>query len=585
MRSERATILMVDDRPENLLALEAVLDPLALDVVKASSGEEALRSLMRHECALILMDVEMPGMDGFETAACIKQRERTRDVPIIFLTARQAEASQVFRGYHAGAVDYLTKPFDALVLRAKVSVFIDLHNAKRDAERLAHRASHDAMTGLPNRVVFMDRLEAALARMRRRPMRVAVLFFDLDGFKLVNDTLGHEAGDELLRSVAERLRALVRPSDAVARFGGDEFTVMAEVGDERDVVEIAERIAAAIGTPYHLEAGEAFVSASIGAALASSYEDEPEELVREADAAMYRAKQHGGARHELFDSGMRRRALMRLETETALRRALERKELRVVYQPEVELSTGAVVGVEALLRWEHPEHGLMRPGDFLPLVEQTPLMGRITNFVLDEALSESGRWQVARPGLPPLPVAVNISARQLRRSDLLPSVTRALGRWETAPGLLRLELSEASIADDQRFQVAPLEELKATGVQLALDDFGTGMSSLGSLRDLPLDVVKIDNSVVESIGTVEGASELAGALVKVCHALSLTAVAEGVESPEQATVLRALGYDRALGNYFSAPLSGTEALDLLTGHGSLPLPHRQLTAVAGARVA
>ncbi len=287
-----AKILMVDDRPEDLAALEALLAPLGHGLVQAHSGEEALGQLLRHEFALILLDVQMPGMDGFETAAHIKQRARTCHIPIIFVTAFDEDSQEALRGYTVGAVDYVSKPFHPTVLRSKVSVFLDLHRLRREAEELAHRALHDALTELPNRVLLADRLELALARLRRRPTRLAVTFIDLDGFKQVNDRWGHEIGDRVLKVVAERLRRVVRPSDTLARFGGDEFTVLSEdLADERAATEIADRLARAVGEPVPLGNGsDVHLRASIGVAFATGPDDSPETLIREADFAMYRAK-------------------------------------------------------------------------------------------------------------------------------------------------------------------------------------------------------------------------------------------------------------------------------------------------------
>ena len=289
-----ANILLVDDRPANLEALEAVLEPLGQNLVKATSGEEALRCLLMDEFALILIDVEMPGMDGFETAGRIKERARTRHVPIIFLTAEMNDASQAIRGYNVGAVDYLFKPFDSMVLRSKVAVFLDLWRLRREAEELAHRALHDVLTGLPNRVLFADRLQQAMSELPRRGGTVAVSFLDLDGFKDVNDRHGHEVGDHVLVAVARRLSGAVRPSDTVARLGGDEFVVLSEgLGGEADATDVAARLSATIREPLYLDGGTTVhLGASIGIALTSDPHESSERIIRRADAAMYRGKQH-----------------------------------------------------------------------------------------------------------------------------------------------------------------------------------------------------------------------------------------------------------------------------------------------------
>jgi diguanylate cyclase (GGDEF)-like protein len=571
--ADRAAILLVDDHPENLLALEAVLEPLGQRLIRAASGQEALRAVLREDLALILMDVEMPGMDGFETATQIKRRERSRQIPIIFLTAARPEQPEAFRGYEVGAVDYLPKPFAPAVLRSKVQVFVELHEARREAELMARRAAHDPLTGLPNRVVFMDRLAATLAGMQRRPIRMAVLFFDLDGFKLVNDTLGHEAGDQLLQQVAERLLGLLRPSDAVARFGGDEFTVLAEVDEERDVEVIAERIAAVIAAPFRLDAGDAFVSTSIGIALACEPGQDPETLVREADAAMYRAKHRGGARHEIFDGEMRRRALERITTESALRKALDHGELQLVYRPEVELATGSMVAIQALLHWDHPEQGLLRPPEFLSGTEHSQLMRQIASWALGAALGELERWNALLAGASPVTLAFEVPARQLGGRDSVPWLLGMLAARGADPNRLRLDISDSAVLDQRRFRTASLDELRTHGIGLALNDFGVGCPSLARLRDLPLEAVKLDASLIQSEVSGDGRPSLLAAMVDLAHALELRTVVMGVETAEQAQRISALGADRAHGTFYATPLSGPALAELLeAGAGSLPAP-------------
>ncbi len=572
MIREAARILMVDDRPENLLALEAVLEPLGHDLVRASSGPEALKQLLHGDFAVILMDVEMPGMDGFETAARIKQREKTRHIPIVFVTARSADSQQMFRGYEAGAVDYLFKPFDSKILCSKIQVFADLFHLKRDAELLAHRAVHDPLTGLPNRILLMDRLAVALAQVERRTSQVAVVFVDLDGFKLVNDTRGHEAGDELLMEAATRLVHVVRPADTVARFGGDEFAIVAEVADEADALVIAERLAATLSTPFELRSGEAFVSASVGIALARGDEDNPETLVREADAAMYRAKQRGGAGHDLYDASMRERAARRLDTEMALREALERQELRLFYQPMVDLRTGALAGLEALIRWDHPERGLMEPAEFLALAEETWLIVPIGKWVLEEALRQGAQWR-AQTGGHMVPISVNVSGRQVTRPHFAATVAAALAATDTEPGMLSLEVTESAVGD-ARTTLHTLSRLREGGVRLSLDDFGTGVAPLSALTQYPVDTLKVDRSLVDGVYQRSRDSSIVAAILGLGYGLGLAAVAEGIERAEQVAALRALGCQVGQGNYFARALPAEDIIEFLAAEGGEPFAHR-----------
>ena len=573
MSESPARILLVDDRPENLLALESILEPLGQQLVSAASGEDALKCLLKQEFALILLDVRMPGLDGVQTAEHIRARERTSHVPIIFMTANDSHEEDALRGYAAGAVDYILKPFHPDILRAKIGVFIDLHELRLQAETLAHRALHDSLTGLPNRVLFVDRLEMTLARVERRAAQVAVLFIDLDGFKLVNDRLGHEAGDELLREVARRLSQAVRPSDSVARFGGDEFTVLVEgYASEAQVLMIAERIRAALDEPFDLAVrGAATIGSSIGIAVASGPGADPEALIREADAAMYRAKRAGGGRQELYDADMRRRASERLRTESALHEAIERREFRVFYQPKVELASGRIHGVEALVRWQHPERGLLGPGEFIPLAEETSLVVPLGAWVLSEALRQAGAWRASHPAARDLLMSINLSARQLARNDLCEAVSDALVVAGADPSLLCLEITESVAMEEADDTIASLIQLRGLGIRLAIDDFGSGYSSLSYLRSFPVDILKIDRSFVRGLGDDRRNNSIAGAIVSLAHALELTAIAEGIETVEQLEELRLLGCDMGQGFLFARP-QAPEVLEELIAAGSVPEP-------------
>jgi diguanylate cyclase (GGDEF)-like protein len=560
----RVNILLVDDRPENLLALEAVLEPLGQNLIKASSGEEALKRLLSDDFAVILLDVQMPGLDGFETAELIKAREKTRHIPIIFLTAISKDPHHALRGYSVGAVDYIFKPFDPEVLRSKVGVFIDLYNLKYKAELMAHRALHDGLTGLPNRALFRDRLEMALKRIRRRAGKVAVLFLDLDGFKLVNDGLGHDAGDQLLVQVAKRLTKVLRPSDTVARFAGDEFTILSEgILNDGDVGEIAERISAALTEPYVLGRDEISISASIGIAVADGPEDNPDELMRDADAAMYRAKEGGRSRHETFDGSVNARAAKRLELENALHRAWERREFVLQYQPTVKLETGRIVGVEALIRWCHPDRGMLAPAEFIPSAEQNGLIVPVGGWALEEACRQAADWKDAGPEAAALTIAVNLSAHQLAQPDLVDRLAEILAKTGADPSRLCLEITESVVMEDAESIITSLNDLKALGVSLAIDDFGTGYSSLSYLKRFPMDILKIDRSFVDGLGRDPQSSSIAEAIVSLSHVLGLTATAEGVETAAQLEDLRSLGCDFAQGFYFAPPLDPDDVLKML----------------------
>ncbi len=424
----------------------------------------------------------------------------------------------------------------------------------------------DPLTALPSRVLFLSRLDAALERMqRRRGQQVAVLFLDLDRFKVINDSLGHSAGDELIVAVADRLRHALRRHETIARFGGDEFAILCEdVDDEQDAIAIAERLLKSFSLPFALAHGEAVSAASIGIAVAADPAQDGEDLVRDADAAMYRAKQSGGGRCMLFDEVTRQRALDRLHTENALRGAIERGELRVYFQPEVSIKTSAIVGLEALVRWEHPERGLVLPGEFIPLAEETGLIIPIGRWVLLESCRHAKRWQDQRAVGDPLGVKVNVSARQLMQSGFPGTVAEVLEATGMDPTLLCLEVTESVLLEDPESTSETLKALKALGVTVAVDDFGTGYSSLEYLRRFPVDCVKIDRSFVRGLPNSSDDVAIVNAVIELGHALNLSVTAEGVETDEQLDKLQLAGCDTAQGFLFSRPVEPA-VIDTLLG--------------------
>ncbi|MGE5672599.1 MAG: EAL domain-containing protein, partial [Mycobacterium leprae] len=430
----------------------------------------------------------------------------------------------------------------------------DVTERKQFEEQLAHQAFHDALTDLPNRSLLWSRLEHALRRGERRQEQVAVLFLDLDDFKVVNDSLGHDAGDQLLIQFSHRLGECCRAEGTIARMGGDEFAILLESdGGRTEAIAVVQRIAAALRPPFMVGGHEVFISASTGIVLASAgqYQD-PGALLRDADAAMYRAKAKGQGRYELFDPGMNQEDLERLELETDLRHAVERNELRLYFQPIVSLVDGAVEGLEALVRWHHPERGLLEPGQFIPLAEETGLIIAVGRWVLEAACRQLTEWQ-QRYQLPdPFYVSVNISARQLQQSDMVERVRSQLEATGLAPERLLLEITESVIVHETAHSLAVLAAIKALGVRLAVDDFGTGYSSLSYVKRLPIDVLKIDRSFVSGLDSTDEA--ILRAIAAVGRALHLGLIAEGVETAEQAQRLLALGCKHGQGFYYYRPL-------------------------------
>jgi diguanylate cyclase (GGDEF)-like protein/PAS domain S-box-containing protein len=477
--------------------------------------------------------------------------------------ARLRHADGDWRWFEVGLSNHL----DDENVRGLVGNMRDITERRRFQEALHFQAYHDSLTSLHNRDAFLERLEDALRRARVERHVVGVLFLDVDRFKLVNDSLGHSVGDELLIDVAARVRDCLRPGDFVARFGGDEFTVLVDgLHDGSGAVAVAERITGAFRQPMQVSGRELFVSTSIGIAVAQNGDAEPGDLLRHADLAMYLAKDRGRSRWELFDAGSEPHVTERLELEGDLWRALESGELVVHFQPEVELDTGIVSSVEALVRWQHPRRGLLMPGDFVPVAEESSLIVAIDRYVLGVACAWARRWRDERGE--PLIVGVNLSPRFMRQPDAVGAIRAMVEGSGCSPRSLRLEITERTALTDVETTVLQLHQLRALGIGVAIDDFGTGYSSLGYLKRLPVDVVKLDRTFVEGTDRHDADVAIAQAVITMGHALGMRVVAEGVERAEQALRLRAIGCDGAQGWHWS-PAVNPEAV---VGIASQPFP-------------
>ena len=443
---------------------------------------------------------------------------------------------------------------DVSFMQAIANVLANAIERRRNEERTQHEALHDPLTGLPNRNLFLDRIQQSLSVATRRQTTVAVLFLDLDQFKLVNDSLGHAAGDELLAAVAPRIEQALRPGDTVARFGGDEFAVLAEdIGNERGATRIAERIAEALSHPFILREREHFVSASVGIAIGEGQEP-AEALIRDADAALYRAKERGRGGYEIFDEIMRSRVIEHMQVENDLRRAIQREELELHYQPVIKLGDGSIVALEALLRWNHPDRGLIGPIGFIPVAEESRLIVPIGRWVIEQACRQAAAWQQLHPDSAPISVAVNLSGRQIADPDLLSHIEGSVRANRIDPSSLWLELTETTLLDDTAFVERTLESLEHLGVRLVLDDFGVGFSSFGYLKRLPLSMIKLDRTFVENLAEGSHDAAIIRAVNEMADTIGIGVVAEGVKTEQQVRMARALGCGFAQGFHFSEPV-------------------------------
>ncbi len=694
-RNTPLVMVVDDDQAVRLLARET-LENSGFVVRDAENGEQALEEFEVHVPDIVLLDVMMPGIDGFSVCSAIRRTSCGRDTPVLMMTGLDDLAS-IDSAYEAGATDFITKPINWHILGYRVSYMLrasgaleqlreskaglahaqslahigswewdlatgeircseevysiccidrnkqggnpildavhhqdrafvqnsiddavarrspfsfdyrillegsertlhaelvtvldevgepvcltgtiqDITERKHAEEQIRLLAYYDALTGLPNRRFFLQQLEQALVFANRNDRMLAVLFLDLDRFKLVNDTLGHGVGDRLLQDVADRLLRCVRRSDCLARadeecppslvsrLGGDEFTIMlSDIEHFQDVAKVARRILEAVSVPYSLEGQEVFVSTSIGISLYPFDASTASDLIRNADGAMYQAKEQGRNGYQIYDESMNAKALERIILESQLHKALKEEEFTIHYQPQVCSSSGEVVGIEALVRWNSKELGMVEPCRFLPLAEEIGLVIQIDQWVMRQACRQYKLWQ--KQGLPPVTLAINISGQQFMKNELLETVTGILKESGVDPGLLELELTEGVLMAHTEKTIKTLQALKGMGVRLAIDDFGTGFSSLSYLKRFPLDVLKIDRTFIKDITSDPDDAAITVATIEMAHTLKLQVIAEGVETQPQLDFLTRNGCDLYQGYLFSRPVPPEEITRLFT---------------------
>ena len=597
---KKKDILIIDDMADNLRVLSSVLTREGYNVRKALNWQMALTATQTVLPDLILLDIMMPEVDGYEICQTFKAWELTADIPVIFISALDGVFDKV-KAFKVGGVDYITKPFEFQEVLVRVQNQLALRSARLEILKLnvelEHRvkqrtgelektlqklqeeinsrqklqsqlldiALHDSLTGLPNRVLFIRRLENALNRAKQESSyQFALLFLDCDRFKVINDSLGHLVGDELLIAIAHRLQACLIPIHTLARLGGDEFGILLEnITDINMAIQVAERILQQLALAFKLSRYEVFMNASIGISWGNKDYDRPEYLLRDADTAMYRAKAQGRAKYHVFNPAMHQEAIQLLELENDLRRAVERQEFLVYYQPIVSLTTGRISGFEALVRWQHPIRGLVSPIEFIPVAEETGLINAINTWVLQSACHQLSIWQHHPVTPEPLTMSVNLSARLFLQPNLVEQIDRIISENKINSTYLELEVTESVIMENTNAIKIILEQLKQRKIKLIMDDFGTGYSSLSYLHSFPLNALKIDKSFVKRMQENKENMGLVPAMIGIANSMGMSAIAEGVETQEQLAQLRSLNCNFAQGYLFSQPIEQQLVIKLL----------------------
>jgi len=593
------SILIVDDEAHNFDVIQSILGSQNYELQYASSGQEALESLEIMSLDLILLDVMMPDRDGIETCLLIKANPLGRSIPIIMVTALTAKVD-LARCLEAGADDFISKPVSGLELRARVhsmlrikqqyeqlqqcfqreaileqekrellenqnlelekQVKIRTASLKATAELITYNSLHDPLTNLPNRRMLLDRLNITISQARNLPVyQYAVLFLDLDRFNIINDSLGHLVGDQVLIEVAEKLKTILEEVYLISRFGGDEFVILLEyISGIEEAIKIAESILKEFQIPVIANDYEIFTNVSIGIVLGTSNYTEASDLLRDADIAMYKAKGNGRNCYQVFDTKMHNQVLNRLSLETDLYKALEYNEFEVYYQPIFDLAENRVIGFESLIRWNSPVRGFVSPVEFIPIAEETGLIVRLDNWMFCTACEQLSQWKNQYPDRFPLKLSLNLSAQDLRKVSLLTDIDLLLAKTGLEGNYLTLEITESMLIDDINKTIRLLSELKKRNIQISIDDFGTGYSSLNYLCRLPADYLKIDRSFVTQMKARNRDYQVVSSIIALSNQLGFKVVAEGIETEAQLESLKQLGCEYGQGYLFSNPLSGAE---------------------------
>ncbi|PZU95425.1 MAG: GGDEF domain-containing response regulator [Pseudanabaena sp.] len=560
------TILVIEDVQALREEIAETLIYEGFDVLEAENGLVGVQIAKTYLPNLIICDIAMPELDGYGTIQALRQEPSTSMIPFIFLTAL-TERGDMRQAMQLGADDYLTKPFTSAELLGAIASRLHKYDSVREhyygeikavGERFKYLSHHDELTQLPNRIAFYESLKQAVLHAKINNKPLALLFLDMDNFNIINNTLGNDIGDQLFRAIAERLRRYAAPCDVVARIQGDEFAVIiSDISDINSVRLAAQKILDLLSRPYNLYGHEVFITSSVGITIFPYDQQEAEGLIKNAELAMYYAKKHGRNSYKLYSADLNVQSSEYMALANSLHRAIDRQEIRVFYQPLVNLASGKIVGAEALARWQHPDLGLILPSKFIPVAEQTGLILRLSEMILWSVCGQMKSWR--EQGLDCGFVAVNLSGQHfLPDNNLLETISKVLLETGIEPHQLELELTESIIMQNAEFTVNVLTQLQSMGVKVAIDDFGTGYSSLSYLKHFPVNTLKIDRCFIQDVTSDRHDATISLAIIDLAHSLSLEVVAEGVETFEQIEFLREHGCDQVQGYFFSPPLPVVE---------------------------
>lgn len=594
-------ILIVDDKVENLDFLAQMLREHNYKVRLATNAKIALKSAKVAPPSLVLLDVNMPEMNGYELCRLLKQESKTQDIPIIFLSASGQTFNKV-EAFAAGGVDYITKPFDIrevivrienqFKLKSAQAQIVELNSnleqkiqertAQLQAEikmreraqaKLLRMALRDSLTDLPNRSWFLQKLKQELDLAKKdTSYQFAVICFDCDNFKVINDSLGHDIGDSLLKAIPSRLESCLPQGSFMARLGGDEFIILLpQIDDISTAISITRKIQQKFTFPFNVSDREIFLNFSLGIVLGTAEYDQSEKVLRNADLAMYQAKALGKGQYQIYNQQMHQRAVERLQLEIDLRKALKNNEFILHYQPIICLETGHIIGFESLVRWQHPQKGIISPGKFIPVAEETGLIIPLGIWVLREACKQIKIWQQKYDSFISLTVNVNVAVQQFSYSSLIEEIDKILEETQLPSTCLKLEITESAIMENSDSAYAILQQLRDRGIKICIDDFGTGYSSLSYLHSFPVDNLKIDRSFVSRIKSLDEPNKVIDAIVNLAHHLDITVTAEGIETKEQLDYIKNVNCEYAQGYYFFKPLNSeaVEAMQLLAQKKSM----------------